>query len=517
MTPPPVPKPAATVILVRDTDQGLEVFMMRRSQKASFAADAYVFPGGAVDPEDHDSFWTQPEGGLDVEEANRHLKVDQGGLGYWIAAIRECFEESGLLLARNSAGQMVDLESAGLADEYDKLRQRLNGGEIDFVELCRQRHLHPALDHLAYLSRWITPADAPRRFDTRFFVAVGPKAQVASHDNQELVDHLWLSPHEALIGQASGKMMMVYPTMATLQLLAHFPNTDALMAYTRTHGGIEHSSDISYFSPYPISSRIRRLTANNSGIMTGPGTNTYLIGHGDDLTIVDPGPDMDFHVDNLLTHTRGVIRRILVTHTHPDHSPAAARLKAKTGAEVLGMVIPENGYQDQSFRPDRLLRHGDRIPIGDATLRVIHTPGHASNHLCYLLEEEGALLTGDHIMQGSTVVISPPDGNMGDYLASLEGLLDEDISQILPAHGLVIKEPKTAIRSLIAHRRQREAKVIGALESGGGTLEELLPIVYDDVPVLLHGQAKQSLLAHLLKLQSEGQARESAGVWVMAS
>lgn len=514
----PVPKPAATVILARDTAQGLEIFMMRRTQKASFAADAYVFPGGALDDEDHDPFWNQPErSGLGSAEANRTLRVEQAGLAYWIAAIRECFEESGLLLARDESAQMLDLEEPGRAREYDDLRQRLNAGGLRFVDLCRQRQLHPALDHLAYLSRWITPPDAPRRFDTRFFVAIGPQTQTASHDNQETVDHVWISPHEALLGQASGKMMMVYPTIATLQLLAYFPNTAALMAHTRAHGGDERTSDISYFAPTPLSTRIRRLTANNAGVMTGPGTNTYLIGHGDELTLVDPGPDQDFHVENILSQSQGTIRRILVTHTHPDHSPAAARLKAKTGAELLGMPAPASGYQDRSFQPDRVLCHGDRIAVGDATLRVIHTPGHASNHLCYLLEEEGALMTGDHIMQGSTVVISPPDGDMGDYLASLKLLLDEDLRCILPAHGLVINDPHQAISGLIAHRLQRETKVIDAMKaSGGGTLDELLPRVYDDVPTLLHGQARQSLLAHLLKLQAEGQAMESATVWTLS-
>ncbi|QDX80851.1 hypothetical protein B9N43_06090 [Denitratisoma sp. DHT3] len=514
--PAPVIKPAATVILARDTEHGLEVFMMRRTQKAAFAADAYVFPGGALDAEDHDPFWNQPEYGLDSAEANRILKVDGGGLGYWIAAIRECFEESGLLLARDSGGRMLDLDTPALAAEYDGLRQRLNGGDLKFIDLCQQRQLHPALDHLAYLSRWVTPPDAPRRFDTRFFVAVGPTAQTASHDNQETVDHLWISPHEALIGQGQGKMMMVYPTIATLQMLALFPNTDALMAYVRANGGAERTSDISYFVPHPLSCRIRRLTANNAGVMTGPGTNTYLVGGNDDITVIDPGPDIDFHVDNIVTRAGGTIRRILVTHTHPDHSPAAARLKARTGAEVLGMAAPAGGYQDRTFQPDRLLRHGERIPVGDATLRVIHTPGHASNHLCYLLEEEGALFTGDHIMQGSTVVISPPDGDMGDYLASLNLLLQEDLRRILPAHGLVIEDPAAAIRGLITHRLQREAKVLGALEAGGATLDQLLPRVYDDVPAVLHGQARQSLLAHLQKLAAEGRAREStAAEWVL--
>src|SRR5687768_12899611 len=215
--------------------------------------------------------------------------------------------------------------------------------------------------------------------------------------------------------------------------------------------------------------------------MTGPGTNTYIVGG---VAVIDPGPAIDSHVERILEHKN--LKWILCTHTHLDHSPAAAAIKAATGAHLLGRPAPAG--QDASFKPDVVLDNGQRIDLGEISLRAIHTPGHASNHLCYLLEQTKMLFTGDHVMQGSTVVINPPDGDMRAYLASLELLLGEDIAVLAPGHGYLIGEPHRELRRLIEHRRRREAKVRAALARlGEPTLEELLPLVYDDVPVRMHG------------------------------
>ncbi|RYE91883.1 MAG: MBL fold metallo-hydrolase, partial [Oxalobacteraceae bacterium] len=263
-----------------------------------------------------------------------------------------------------------------------------------------------------------------------------------------------------------------------------------------------------------LSERVRRLTAPNPGYMTGPGTNSYLVGDDGMLAIIDPGPDDEQHVEALLRESGARLRYILATHTHMDHSPAARRLKALTGAEVLGMPAPPHARQDQDFAPDRVLRHGERIAVGNATLRVVHTPGHASNHLCYLLEEEKLLFTGDHIMQGSTVVINPPDGNMQAYFDALRSLLQEDLEWLAPGHGFLIDQPHRAVRRLLAHRQTREDKVLSALrEAGSGTLETLLPRVYDDVPAERHAMAARSLFAHLEKLAAEGKVVVDGEVW----
>jgi glyoxylase-like metal-dependent hydrolase (beta-lactamase superfamily II) len=259
---------------------------------------------------------------------------------------------------------------------------------------------------------------------------------------------------------------------------------------------------------------IRRITAPNPGMMTGPGTNTYIIGT-DRLALIDPGPESAPHLSAMLEAAGKRLRWILCTHTHLDHSPGAKALKAETGAQVLGFgAVPNDGRQDAAFAPDRALRDGDTLDCGAFRLRAVHTPGHASNHLCYLLEHQKLLFTGDHIMQGSTVVISPPDGDMAVYLRSLERLFALDLAALAPGHGHVIEQPHDEVRRLVAHRMKREQKVLDAFQHGNpATLDELLPFVYDDVPRRVHPVARRSLHAHLIKLAREGRAVESAGSW----
>jgi glyoxylase-like metal-dependent hydrolase (beta-lactamase superfamily II) len=266
-----------------------------------------------------------------------------------------------------------------------------------------------------------------------------------------------------------------------------------------------------------LSRLVRRLTAPNPGMMTGPGTNTYLVGD-EELAAIDPGPENEAHLEALLEAAGGRLRWILCTHTHLDHSPAAAPLRSRTGAQVLGFGrVPEDGRQDPRFRPDRALADGDVLETREFRLRAVHTPGHASNHLCYLLESEQLLFTGDHVMQGSTVVIAPPDGDMSAYLASLERLLELDLAAFAPGHGHLIERPHDEVRRLLAHRRARERKVLAALERAQlATLDELLPLVYDDVAPPAHPVARRSLHAHLLKLAREGRALEEGGAWRLA-
>ncbi len=201
-----------------------------------------------------------------------------------------------------------------------------------------------------------------------------------------------------------------------------------------------------------------------------------------------------------------------------EHSPATAALKAATGAQVLGRPAPAGGSQDQGYAAERIPADGETLALGSLRLRAIHTPGHASNHLCYLLDETKMLFTGDHVMQGSTVVINPPDGDMRAYLASLEKLFAVDIAIIAPGHGYLIGAPQKEVRRLIAHRLAREAKVTAALgRRGEATLEELLPDVYDDVSPRLHPVAARSLSAHLDKLVAEGRARQAAGRYILSA
>ena len=255
-----------------------------------------------------------------------------------------------------------------------------------------------------------------------------------------------------------------------------------------------------------LSPLVRRITAGNSSVFTGPGTNTYLVGK-EEITVIDPGPAMPEHIENIAKACGDDIKQILVTHTHPDHSPGAKLLHQRTAAPVMGMYALHKQTQDKTFKANKVLEDGDEIREIEYTLKAIHTPGHASNHLCYLLEEEKMIFTGDHIMEGSTVVIGPPDGNMKHYIDSLEKLKQFDISLIAPGHGNLMKDPKSVVDWIVSHRMFREKKVIDALtEFSKADLDQLVEKVYDDVDERLHVIARASLLAHLNKLIEEDKA-----------
>jgi glyoxylase-like metal-dependent hydrolase (beta-lactamase superfamily II) len=261
-----------------------------------------------------------------------------------------------------------------------------------------------------------------------------------------------------------------------------------------------------------IAPDVRRLIANNAGPLTGAGTNTYLLGRLRYL-VIDPGPADPQHLHRILQITEGAIEAIMVTHTHGDHSPGAARLAEQTGAQLLGRAPPA-GAQDAAFEPTRVLNDGDLIRVDAIALRALHTPGHASNHVCYLMDREQLLFSGDHLIQGSTVVIAPPDGHMASYLRSLHRLQAEPIERIAPGHGSVIEPAQQEIARIIAHRLQREGKVQRCLRAArSATLDELVTLVYDDVDARMHTLAKASLLAHLIKLEEEGRAACSDEHW----
>lgn len=252
-----------------------------------------------------------------------------------------------------------------------------------------------------------------------------------------------------------------------------------------------------------LSPMVRRIVADNPGMMTGPGTNTYLVGI-DEIAVIDPGPDIDAHLDAIAGCGGDRIRWILLTHTHEDHSPGAVGLKKRTGAEVLAFGP---GQGRGKVRLDGTLGDNDVIEATEFHLTALHTPGHASNHLCYLLNEERTLFTGDHIMQGSTVVIPPPDGDMAAYLASLERLksLRPRLRAIAPGHGHVIDDPLGAIDEVIEHRLAREAQVLDLVRARGTvTIDDLVATLYADVAAELHPVARNTVWAHLRKLADEG-------------
>jgi glyoxylase-like metal-dependent hydrolase (beta-lactamase superfamily II) len=262
-----------------------------------------------------------------------------------------------------------------------------------------------------------------------------------------------------------------------------------------------------------LSPGVRRIVAGNAGLMTGPGTNTYLLGLRE-VAVLDPGPDDARHMDIILAAAGSAIRWIIATHSHPDHSPLVSRLALRTGAQIIGLPAPADGRQDATFAPQYLPGDGERLSLGECQLIAVHTPGHASNCVCYLWEPERLLFTGDHVLEGVSPVILPPDGDMSAYLHSLDKLQSLNFERIAPGHGGVMERGKEAVSALRAHRLAREEKVLNALRRlQSATLDELVPAVYDDVAADRHGWARLTLEAHLIKLARDHRAGERGGVW----
>lgn len=542
-------RPAATLAITRDSEEGLQVLLMQRTWDATFMPGFYVFPGGAVD--EADPRCAPYLTGGDDASVSHGMGLDAGGSHYMIAAIRESFEEAGVLLALDQEGNTLSPDHPAFAD-----RDSMVAGDQTLAALCHQHDLTLPMDRLAYLAHWVTPPGPPRRFDTRFFVAALPEGQEPAHDRLETIDHVWLTPDQAMEEHRQGTRLFASPTLRTLRIIAGFDNTEALLRHAHSQppkptphrpwpalkqgkpvsvepgtgpfdevrkldpeGRGQAQAEIVPGVAVQIATGVIRLTCPNPSAMTGPGTNTYLLGSpGEDWTVIDPGPAEPSHLDRIMTVTGGRIGQVLTTHTHPDHSPGASWLREQTGAPLRGMPAPaQDPVQDHDFQPDSVPVDGDRIDTAAGTLKVLFTPGHASNHLCFLLEQEQMLFAGDHIMQGSTVVINPPDGDMKDYLDSLNRLLEEDIRWFAPAHGFLIGKVESVIDWLTTHRLTREKKIAETLaDHGPGTLKDLVKHAYDDVPPAIHGLATRSLLAHLIKLEKDNRAVNDGDVWAIA-
>ncbi|MBE0474849.1 MBL fold metallo-hydrolase [Rhodoferax sp.] len=550
---PVATRAAATVLLLRDTPDGLEVLMTRRSNTASFVPGAYVFPGGCIDAAD----------GCCHALAQRRATQSAPALTQAIAAIRESFEELGVLLARHADG------SWATQAEVDALDRQGN-----FGAQCAARGLTLAASDMHVLARWITGLDLPKRFDATFLVAGVPPGQTPVADQTEQFEPVWVRPNDALARHQAGSFFMIYPTIVTLERLHGLATVDAVLqacavseeplwcscprtgllagrearymehesaygelALVCPHGQIAHPLDWQYEQAVPLLKNLQRLTAPNPGAMTGPGTNSYLVGDpGTGFIAIDPGPADEEHLEKLWRAAGGDIRMIVCTHSHPDHAPGAKPLQAMCANKppILGLPSAATARAHSAFVPDRVLQDGELLVLGRTafaagapllqgsgafgarrmsdtthTLQVIHTPGHAANHLCLLLLEDGLLFSGDHILNGSTTVVDPPDGDMCDYLNSLDLLHDacttHRLKFILPAHGYAIGGPddeaQAAIARLKAHRLQREAKVMAAMQAQpDGTLDDWLTQVYADVPQRMWPVAKRSLMAHVARI-----------------
>jgi glyoxylase-like metal-dependent hydrolase (beta-lactamase superfamily II) len=270
-----------------------------------------------------------------------------------------------------------------------------------------------------------------------------------------------------------------------------------------------------------LSPLVRRIVAPNPGLMTGPGTNTYLVGI-DEVAVIDPGPDDAGHIEAIVgASMRERVRWILVTHHHIDHSAGVARLKRATDAEIVAFGPPKSAVSPgpgADWAPDRRARDGEVIEGTEWGLEVLHTPGHASDHLCFFLEEERVLFTGDTVLSGTTAVINPPDGDMAAYLQSLERLRKRRLTRLCPGHGDVLDEPKAILAEYVAHRIERENQILEVLAAGPSKVTDLVAKIYVETPEALHDMASRSVLAHLQKLKAEGRVsgRDVNSVWKVA-
>ncbi|TCP17458.1 MBL fold metallo-hydrolase [Simplicispira metamorpha] len=537
---------AATVLLLRDAPgpdgtPRLQVLMTRRSDKASFAPGAYVFPGGGIDALDADPA-THAAAARRPTQSDLHLTQA-------MAAIRESFEELGILLARHPDGRMAGAADIAAIDRHQP-----------FAAQCQAHGLTLAADSVYLLAHWTADRDLPKRFDVPFLVAHMPEGQTPVADEQEQFEPVWVHPQDALERHAAGSFFMIYPTIRTLERLAKFASADAVLAAVANEqplwvscprAGLLHGKESRHMedeAPFgelalvcpdgqivhplewqseravPLLKNVQRLTAPNPGVMTGPGTNSYLVGEpATGYIAIDPGPADAEHLDKLWRAAGGDIRMIVCTHSHPDHSPGAAPLQqlcvqaGRAKPPILGLPSAPTARADSHFTPDRALQNHELLaltgkgPEGEIThtLQAIHTPGHAANHLCLLLLEDGLLFSGDHILNGSTTVINPPDGNMADYLDALDALdalcAQHGADFILPAHGYVLGQARSAIAQLKAHRLAREAKVIAAMQAlPDGTLQDWVAHAYTDVPERMWPLAQRSLIAHVERIRAQG-------------
>ncbi len=527
-------RPAATVLLLRDAPGGVEVLMTRRSLTASFAPGAYVFPGGGIDAAD---------AAAHAQATRRPTQGDQH-LTQAIAAIRESFEELGVLLARHADGTPASADDIAALDRH-----------APFVPQCAARGLTLAAADVYVLAHWITDRDLPRRFDVPFLVARMPEGQTPVADEAEQFEPVWVRPADALARHEAGQFFIIFPTIRTLQRLQGHPDVQSVLAACATEkplwtscpragwlagkearymeheppfgelalvspdGQIQHALDWQTEQPVHLLKNVQRLTAPNPGFMTGPGTNSYLVGDPRSGYIaIDPGPADAAHIERLWRAAGGNIQAIVCTHSHADHSPGAQPLQALcngTRPPILGLPSQPTARAGSAFTPDRALQDQELLaltghgPEGEIThtLRVIHTPGHAANHLCLLLQEDGLLFSGDHILNGSTTVIDPPDGDMTAYLDSLDKLdaacATAGAEFILPAHGHVLGSARDTIAHLKTHRLAREAKVLGVMRADpDGTMDDWVAKAYDDVPPRIWPVAKRSLLAHVERIQA---------------
>lgn len=480
---------------MRQGDRGPELLFVRRPESMRFLGGFHAFPGGAVDPVDSSEEAAETST-LSFEEASRRMgSAADGGpaLGFFMCALREVFEEIGILYVEDDSA----VSRIG-ADGLEKLRRQLLDNEISFPALLRQLGVKAATHKLRYHSRRTAPEVVPVRFDARVFVITAEGVPIAEPTEVASLD--WLTPGQALAMAESGVLKMAPPTLGILSTLAHFDSAEELMTGEIKEGPpatVDRLSDL-----------VHRVLAPNPGIMSGPGTNSYIVGR-DDVVVIDPGTLDPSHL-KALANAAPRMSAIVITHRHPDHFTGAVELAGVTGAEIA---------VSSSFAPydlpetARRLSDGDKISVQGVTLTVIETPGHASDHIALWFEEEKALFSGDLILGEGTSVISPPDGNLTQYMKSLDRVAELPVERIYPGHHPLRDDAKEWIEYYISHRKERDEQILSSLAEGAKTIPAIVAEVYASYPKALHPVAERSVRAHLEKLQGEGRVVTERDTW----
>ena len=514
---PRPPRASASVVPWRETAEGLEVYWIQRAESLRFMGGWHAFPGGGLSRQDHEIEFTgrpqrlaeaPPDGAL--PEAVLDGVFDLGPIdppGLLICAVRELFEETGLMLCSPDLEAFSD---DSLTSQLRALRRELLSKETDFAGLLSGANLLPTVSALVYAGRWLTPPLGPVRFDNRFFLlnwpgtrAVQPEIIVGEVESGE-----WVRPAVALERWNNGEVLAAPPILHILEVLdqlgpaaglerLHRPEERNLGPYRRIE-----------FRPGVLLFPLRTPTLPPASY-----TNAYLLGTGECI-LVDPGSPFEEEVGRLRRGLEAAERQlgrrvtaIWLTHHHPDHVGGVESLRDTLRVPVLAHPATGTRLQDRGLKVDGELLEDQRITLaGDppVEVRVLHTPGHARGHLCFLLERDGSLVAGDMVAGFGTIVIDPPEGNMSAYLTSLQRLRDLEPRTIFPAHGPTIKNAAAKLDELIDHRLRREQRILGAWDSGRRRPDEIMEVAYDEIPEIVRPLAERQIVAHLERLRSSG-------------